>query len=138
MLNVNKCTKTKPKATLIFENCSFVCAYHCAQLSNTTQNSSDNFPSYPPDNRRSSDDVYWCGWMGVFACLVIQYLSRNMTDMQLSQQQQLRQQMSAGLFEMSSSLSRPPVVRSTHHFSTYSSSVGGTSASKDENGQMDV
>ena len=26
--------------------------YHCGQLSYTTaQNSSDNFPSYPPDNR---------------------------------------------------------------------------------------
>jgi len=25
----------------------------------TVQTSSDNFPSYPPDNRHSSDDVYW-------------------------------------------------------------------------------
>jgi len=22
---------------------------------------SDNFPSYPPDNRHSSDDAYWMG-----------------------------------------------------------------------------
>ena len=28
-------------------------------MSYTTQNSSDNFFSYSPDNHRSSDDVYW-------------------------------------------------------------------------------
>jgi len=28
---------------------------------NTAQNSSDNFPSYPPDNHHSSDEVYWRG-----------------------------------------------------------------------------
>jgi len=28
---------------------------------NTAQNSSDNLPSYPPDNHHSSDDVYWRG-----------------------------------------------------------------------------
>ena len=28
---------------------------------NTAQNSSDNSPPYPPDNHRSSDDVYWRG-----------------------------------------------------------------------------
>ena len=28
---------------------------------NTAQNSSDNFPSYPPDNHHGSDDVYWTG-----------------------------------------------------------------------------
>ena len=39
MLKWNKCTKTKPKPkpTLIFKNCSYVCAYHYAQLSYTTQ-----------------------------------------------------------------------------------------------------
>jgi len=39
MLNLNKHTKTKPKPkpTLIFKNCSYVCAYHCAQLLYTTQ-----------------------------------------------------------------------------------------------------
>ena len=39
MLNLNKCTKTKPKSkpTLIFKNCSYVCAYHYAQLLYTTQ-----------------------------------------------------------------------------------------------------
>jgi len=39
MLNINKCTKTKPKPkpTLIFKNCSYVSAYHCAQLSYTAQ-----------------------------------------------------------------------------------------------------
>jgi len=29
--------QTKPKPTLIFKNCSHVCAYHCAQLSYTAQ-----------------------------------------------------------------------------------------------------
>jgi len=39
-----------------------VCAYHCVQLSYTTQQkSSDDFPSYPPDNHHSLDDVYWRG-----------------------------------------------------------------------------
>jgi len=35
----NKCAKTKPKLkpTVIFKNCSYVCAYHCAQPSYTTQ-----------------------------------------------------------------------------------------------------
>jgi len=28
---------------------------------NTAQNSSDNFPSYPPENHHSSDDVLWKG-----------------------------------------------------------------------------
>ena len=41
MLNINKHTKTKPikpKRKFIFKNCSCVCiAYHCAQLSYTTQ-----------------------------------------------------------------------------------------------------
>jgi len=34
MVNPHKCTKTKfkPKPTLIFKNCSYVCEYHCAQL----------------------------------------------------------------------------------------------------------
>ena len=27
----------------------------------TAVNSSDNLPSYPPDNHHSSDDVYWRG-----------------------------------------------------------------------------
>jgi len=61
MLNLNKCTKTKPKPTFIFKTCSCVCAYHCAQLSYTAQNSSDNFPSPPADNYHTSDDVYWMG-----------------------------------------------------------------------------
>ena len=48
-------------------------------------------------------------------CAVIQYLSRNMTDIQLSQQQHRQQQQSAGLFEMSTASrtaanSQPPLV----------------------------
>jgi len=30
-------TKPKPKSTLIFNNCSYLFAYHCAQLTYTTQ-----------------------------------------------------------------------------------------------------
>jgi len=37
----------------------YVCAYHYTQLSYTT--AQNNFPSYPPDNHYSSDDVYWRG-----------------------------------------------------------------------------
>jgi len=39
MLNLNEGTETKhkPKPTLIFKNCSYVRAYHCAHLSYTTQ-----------------------------------------------------------------------------------------------------
>ena len=41
-----------------FKNCSYQCAYDCAQLlQNTSPNSSDNVPSYPPDNHHSSDVV---------------------------------------------------------------------------------
>jgi len=62
MLNLNKHTETKPKPTVIFKNCSYVCVSLCTTvIHNTAQNSSDNFPSYPPDNHHSSDDVYWRG-----------------------------------------------------------------------------
>jgi len=51
MLNLNKCTKTKPnpKLTLIFKT-AHVCAYHCAQLRCTTQHRTsllNNFLSDP-------------------------------------------------------------------------------------------
>ena len=37
-----------------------LCAYHYAQVSYTTQqSSSDYLPSYPPDKHQSSDAVYW-------------------------------------------------------------------------------
>jgi len=42
-------------------NCSYVCALCTTVVQNTTQNSSDNFPFYPPDNHHSTDDVYWRG-----------------------------------------------------------------------------
>jgi len=47
MLNLNKRIRTKLKPILILKNRSCVCAYHCAQLSCTTQhrNSSDDFSS---------------------------------------------------------------------------------------------
>jgi len=64
MLNLNKYTKTKakPKPTLIFKNCSYVrVALYTTVVHNTIQNSSDNFPSYPPGNHHSSDYVYWMG-----------------------------------------------------------------------------
>jgi len=43
--------------------CVCVCVCACVSLCTTVihktaQNSSDNFPSYPPDNQQSSDDVY--------------------------------------------------------------------------------
>jgi len=46
MLNVNKRKKTKPKSepTVIFKNCSHVCAYHCVGLYNCrTQHSTGQF-----------------------------------------------------------------------------------------------
>jgi len=55
----NKLTQTKPKPPVSFKNCSRVCVYHCALLSHTTQNSSDNLRYYPPDNHHCSDAVYW-------------------------------------------------------------------------------
>jgi len=68
--NVNsrsRSLKTKPKPTLIFKNCSRVCISLCTTVvHNTAQKSSDNFPSYPPDNHHISDDVYWKGRAFIF------------------------------------------------------------------------
>jgi len=62
MLNQNIHAKPKPKPTLSFKNCSCVCvSLYTTVVHNTAQNSSDNFPSYPPDNHHCSDDVYWRG-----------------------------------------------------------------------------
>jgi len=37
-----------------------VCISLCTTvIHNTAQNSSDNFPFYPPDNYHCLDDVYW-------------------------------------------------------------------------------
>ena len=62
MLNVNKWTKTKCKPK---QHSSLRTAHVCVCISlcttvvhNTTQNSSHNCPSYPPDNHHSLDDVY--------------------------------------------------------------------------------
>ena len=60
MPSLNKHTKTKPKPTLNFKNCSYV-SVCIIVVHNTAQNSSDNFPSDPPDNHHSSDDVHWVG-----------------------------------------------------------------------------
>jgi len=59
MLNLNKGTKTKPKLkpTLIFKNCSCVCIIVHNYCTQRTQNSSDNFLSYAPDDHYSWDDV---------------------------------------------------------------------------------
>jgi len=59
MLNLNKHKKTKPRATLIFKNCTCVCIIVQNCRTNTAQNSSNNFPSYPPVTHHCSDDVYW-------------------------------------------------------------------------------
>jgi len=49
MLNLNKHTKTKPKPTLIFKNCSCVrVSFGTTFTHNTPQNSSDNLLSYTP------------------------------------------------------------------------------------------
>jgi len=60
-LKKHKETQRKPKPTLSLKNCSYACAHHCVQLLHTTQNRSDNLPSYTPDNHYSPDDVYWRG-----------------------------------------------------------------------------
>ena len=50
MLNVNNTQKLNVNLNHVYVRTAHVCA----------QNSSDNFPSYPPDNNHhSSDDVYW-------------------------------------------------------------------------------
>jgi len=41
--------------------CSRITVHNCCKLHNTAQNSSDDFPSYPPDKHHSADDVYWRG-----------------------------------------------------------------------------
>jgi len=64
MLKLNKCTETKPKPTLIFKNCSYMCAYQCAQLSYTAQHRTVLiiFPLILHTIFiNSSDDVYWRG-----------------------------------------------------------------------------
>jgi len=54
--------KSKPKPAVKCKNCSCVCLSLCIiVVDNTAQNSSDNLPSYPPDNHHSSDVVYWRG-----------------------------------------------------------------------------
>jgi len=42
-----QCDKTNPENC---KNCSSKCAYDCASVHNTTQNSSDNLPSYLQTN----------------------------------------------------------------------------------------
>jgi len=57
MLNLNKYIKTKSKLkpTCKFKNCSRVCISLCTiVVHNTVQNSSDYFPSEPPDSCCSS------------------------------------------------------------------------------------
>jgi len=60
MLNLNKFTKIKPKPklTVIFKNCSCVCAYHCAQLSYTTQ--CRQFWQVSFWSSRQSSSLRWC------------------------------------------------------------------------------
>jgi len=71
MLNLNKHTKTNLnlKLTLIFKDCSYVCvrvSLCTTVVNNTAQNSSDNFPSYPPDNYQlftcgtATEFIPWC------------------------------------------------------------------------------
>jgi len=65
VLNLNKDRQTKPKLkpTIVFKNCSCVWVSLCTTVihaHNTAQNSSDNFPSHPPNNHQCSD-VYTGG-----------------------------------------------------------------------------
>ena len=62
MLNIN----TQKLNQHLNQHSSIRTAHVCVCLSlcttvvhNTARNSSDNFPSYPPDNYRSSNNVYW-------------------------------------------------------------------------------
>ena len=48
------------KPTLVFKNCSYLCAYHCVQLSYITQHRTGLIIfSYPPDNHHRSDAIFW-------------------------------------------------------------------------------
>jgi len=47
--------KSKPKRTVSIPNCSHLCT---TVIHYTAQNSSDNVPSYPPDNHHCSDVAY--------------------------------------------------------------------------------
>jgi len=53
--NTQKLHLNLKKTTLNFKNCSHVCVPLCTTvIHNTAQNSSDDFPSYPPDNHHCS------------------------------------------------------------------------------------
>jgi len=54
---------------------------HKTVLHNTVENSSDNFPSYPPDNHHSWDDVYWRGGGGTHCTQISRYVWIMHTDM---------------------------------------------------------
>jgi len=61
MLNLHNYTRTKPKPIVDCKNCSHVCVWlsvHTTVRHNTAQNSSNDFPSYPPDDHHSSDVVW--------------------------------------------------------------------------------
>jgi len=54
--------KGVPRAHAGSKNCSHACVSLCTTVvHNTTQNSSDDFLSYLPDNHHSSDDIYCRG-----------------------------------------------------------------------------
>jgi len=62
LVKTQKHAETLSLKQFICKNCSYQGAYDCAQLryiicNNTAQNSSENFPSYPPDENHSSDVV---------------------------------------------------------------------------------
>jgi len=53
--------------------CALHIIMHSYLVHNTAKNSSDNLPSYPPDNQRSSDVVYWRGDKDTAAGLELNY-----------------------------------------------------------------
>jgi len=56
MLDLNKHRKTKRKPTLIFEKCWYVCVYHCAQLSYTSDSTEQFWWFSLLSSTQSSDD----------------------------------------------------------------------------------
>jgi len=65
MLNLNKHTQklnvdlNQHSSLITAHMCARIIVHNCRTQHSTEQNSSDYFPSYPPDSHHSADDVYW-------------------------------------------------------------------------------
>ena len=72
--NIKKQTKTNSQLQELL-----LCVYVslCTTVvHNTAQNSSDNLPSYPPDNHHCSDVVHWSGGQSVYKCIAMHRIVR--------------------------------------------------------------